>query len=50
VLLVLGIAYGVSMLVLIRVRERRKADSIHEHVSEKLAERGIDTRPVTPQE
>ena len=26
VLLVLGIAYGVSMLVLIRVRERRKAD------------------------
>ena len=32
VLLVLGLAYGISMLVLIRVRERRKADSISEHV------------------
>ena len=50
VLLVLGIAYGISMLVLIRVRERRKADTISEHVSEKLAERGVDPRPVTPQE
>ena len=50
VLLVLGIAYGVSMLVLIRVRERRKADEISEHVTEKLAERGVDPRPVTPQE
>jgi hypothetical protein len=50
VLLVLGIAYGISMLVLIRVRERRKADAITEHVSEKLAERGVDPRPVTPQE
>ena len=50
VLLVLGLAYGISMLVLIRVRERRKADSISEHVSEKLAERGVDPRPVTPQE
>ena len=50
VLLVLGIAYGISMLVLIRVRERRKADSISEHVTEKLAERGVDPRPVTPQE
>ncbi len=50
VLLVLGIAYGVSMLVLIRVRNRRKADEIHEHVTEKLAERGVDPRPVTPQE
>ena len=50
VLLVLGIAYGISMLVLIRVRERRKADDISEHVTEKLAERGVDPRPVTPQE
>ena len=50
VLLVLGIAYGVSMLVLIRVRNRRKADDIHEHITEKLAERGVDPRPVTPQE
>ena len=50
VLLVLGVAYGISMLVLIRVRERRKADDISEHVSEKLAERGVDPRPVTPQE
>ena len=50
VLLVLGIAYGISMLVLIRVRERRKADAISEHVTEKLAERGVAPRPVTPQE
>jgi hypothetical protein len=50
VLLVLGVAYGVSMLVLIRVRNRRKADDISEHVTEKLAERGVDPRPVTPQE
>lgn len=50
VLLVLGIAYGISMLVLIRIRERRKADEISEHVTEKLAERGVDPRPVTPQE
>jgi hypothetical protein len=44
VLLVLGLAYGISMLVLIRVRERRKADDISEHVTEKLAERGVDPR------
>jgi cbb3-type cytochrome oxidase subunit 1 len=50
VLLVLGVAYGISMLVLIRIRERRKADEISEHVTEKLAERGVDPRPVTPQE
>ena len=41
---------GIVLLVLIRVRERLKADSISEHVSEKLAERGVDPRPVTPQE
>jgi hypothetical protein len=50
VLLVLGIAYGISMLVLIRVRDRRKADEISEHVTEKLAERGVDPRPMTPPE
>lgn len=45
VLLVLGVAYGVSMLVLIRVREQRRVDEIAEHVSERLADRGVDTRP-----
>lgn len=45
VLLVLGVAYGISMLVLIRVRDRRKADDISEHVTERLAEQGVDTRP-----
>lgn len=41
VLLLLGVAYGVSMLVLIRVRERRRAAQIHEQVEEKLAERAM---------
>jgi hypothetical protein len=41
VLLTLGIAYGISMLVLIRVRERRRAAEISEQVQERLAERGI---------
>jgi hypothetical protein len=41
VLLTLGIAYGISMLVLIRVRERRRAAEISEHVQERLADRGI---------
>ena len=58
VLLVLGVAYGISMLVLIRVRAQRKADDISEHVQERLAERAgtppppvypeTTTRPVTP--
>lgn len=39
VLLILGIAYGVSMLVLIRVRSARRATEISEHVQERLAER-----------
>ena len=47
VLLVLGMAYGISMLVLIRVRERRRADEISEHVQERLAERGVDARPAS---
>ena len=41
VLVVLGIAYGISLLVLIRVRERRRADQISEQVSERLADRGV---------
>jgi FtsH-binding integral membrane protein len=45
VLLVLGIAYGISMLVLIRVRERRRADQISEHVQERLAERSMGSAP-----
>ncbi len=45
VLLILGVAYGISMLVLIRIRERRRADQISEHVQERLAERAADTRP-----
>ena len=49
VLIVLGIAYGVSMLVLIRVRERRRADTISEEVQLKLSDRGISTHPVTTQ-
>ena len=48
VLLTLGIAYGISMLVLIRVRERRRASEISEHVQERLADRGISTAPTNP--
>lgn len=49
VLLVLGIAYGISMLVLIRVRERRRAAQISEQVQERLAERSVPApRPVDP--
>lgn len=48
VLIVLGIAYGISMLVLIRVREQRKADQIAEEVQLKLSDRGIATHPVVP--
>jgi hypothetical protein len=44
VLLVLGVAYGISMLVLIRIRERRRQDEISEHVQERLAERAGDPR------
>jgi hypothetical protein len=48
VLLTLGIAYGISMLVLIRVRERRRSDEISEHVQERLADRGISTVSTHP--
>ncbi|MFC4947919.1 hypothetical protein [Pseudonocardia sp. GCM10023141] len=43
VLLVLGAAYGISMLVLIRVRERRRSDEIAEAVQERRA--GINAPP-----
>ena len=46
VLIVLGIAYGISMLVLIRVRERRKADQISEETQLKLADHGVSTQAV----
>ncbi|WP_214408035.1 hypothetical protein, partial [Pseudonocardia lacus] len=45
VLVILGVAYGISMLVLIRVRERRRADQISEQVSERLADRGVAAAP-----
>ena len=47
VLIVLGIAYGISMLVLIRVRERRRATQIAEEVQLKLSDRGVSTQPTT---
>ncbi|MBL8926058.1 MAG: hypothetical protein JNM77_07440 [Pseudonocardia sp.] len=46
VLIVLGIAYGISMLVLIRVRQQRRADQISEEVQLKLADGGVNTHPV----
>jgi hypothetical protein len=47
VLIVLGIAYGISMLVLIRIRERRRASQISEEVQLKLSDRGVSTHPTT---
>ena len=47
VLIVLGIAYGISMLVLIRIRERRRATQIAEEVQIRLSEHGVSTNPVT---
>ncbi len=49
VLIVLGIAYGISMLVLIRVRQQRRADEISQEVQLKLSDRGISTQPATNQ-
>jgi hypothetical protein len=48
VLLILGLAYGISMLVLIRVRERRRAAQISEEVQERLAERAAPRPVVDP--
>lgn len=47
VLLVLGVAYGVSMLVLIQIRERRRAAQISEEVTHRLHEQGMSSGPVT---
>ena len=49
VLIVLGIAYGISMLVLIRIRERRRASQIAEEVQMRLSDRGVSTLPAPPQ-
>lgn len=48
VLLVLGIAYGVSMLVLIRIRERRRATLISAEVTHRLREQAGSGGSVTP--
>ncbi len=45
VLLVLGISYGVSLLVLIRIRARRHADRLSEQVNMKLARQGDASGP-----
>jgi len=47
VLIVLGLAYGVSMLVLVRIRERRRASQIAEEVQIRLSEHGVSTHPMT---
>ena len=38
VLLLVGIAYGVSMLVLLRIRERRRQQAMSAEIDQKLAE------------
>lgn len=38
VLLIVGIAYGVSMLVLLRIRERRRQNALSDRIDERLAE------------
>ena len=56
VLLIVGIAYGVSMLVLLRIRERRRQASVSAQIGEKLAEQrqgrapGRVRRVETPQD
>ena len=51
VLLIVGIAYGVSMLVLLRIRERRRQNAVSAQIDERLAEqrqgqgRGADRAP-----
>lgn len=49
VLLIVGAAYGISMLVLLKIRERRRAAEIQERVADKLSERGVSTEPSTDQ-
>ena len=38
VLLIVGIAYGISMLVLLRIRERRRQAALSQRIDERLAE------------
>ncbi|MBP2364930.1 hypothetical protein [Pseudonocardia parietis] len=38
VLLIVGIAYGVSMLVLLRLRERRRQQTVSAEIDQKIAE------------
>ncbi|MBC3194585.1 hypothetical protein H7X46_26400 [Pseudonocardia sp. C8] len=38
VLLLVGIAYGISMLVLLRIRERRRQQAVSAEIDEKIAE------------
>jgi len=38
VLLLVGIAYGVSMLVLLRIRERRRQQAVSAEIDQKIAE------------
>lgn len=46
-MLIVGAAYGISMLVLLKIRERRRATEIQERVQDKLSERGVSTQPPT---
>lgn len=50
VLVVVGIAYGVSMLVLLRIRERRRSATVSTNVQQRMAEqnRRPTTDPVPP--
>ncbi len=56
VLLIVGIAYGISMLVLLRIRERRRQAAMSAQIGEKLAEQrqgrapGRVRRAETPRE
>ncbi|MDN5915899.1 MAG: hypothetical protein L0I76_12440 [Pseudonocardia sp.] len=45
VLLIVGIAYGVSMLVLIRVRERRRQAALSDAIDQSLAEQRQERAP-----
>ncbi|MCW0212672.1 MAG: hypothetical protein OJJ54_04885 [Pseudonocardia sp.] len=38
VMLIVGIAYGISMLVLLRIRERRRQSVVSDRIDERLAE------------
>ncbi|MEQ3554945.1 hypothetical protein WIS52_31150 [Pseudonocardia nematodicida] len=44
VLLIVGLAYGISMLVLLRIRERRRQAAVSAAIDEKLAEQRQNSR------